>query len=147
MNLEIGGFQRDGWVTMNAEKADIKHDLNKFPYPMKKSSVDKILMLHTLEHLDDPFKVMQEIYRIAKPDAVVTIEVPYWKSDQYTNPVHKHCFKPQWFRSLTPKSRKFRNMESWCPCEFEVIKEEWKTGKHAFWRKYAFSVQLRVVKC
>jgi hypothetical protein len=116
MNVEIGGFKRKGWVTL------------------------------TLEHLDNPFAVMCEIHRICKHGSTIEIEVPYWKNDMFTNPVHKHYFKPQWFSSLTPKSRKFRNMESWCPCDFVVLDTKWVRGKHAFWRKYSLHIILKINK-
>jgi len=124
----------------------LKHNLNSFPYPFADNSADEVMMLHTLEHLDEPKKVMAEIYRICKPQARVTIEVPYWKRDMFTNPEHKHYFKPAWFCSLNPRSAKYRNMERWCPYDFRIVKIQWIRGKHARWRKYSLRVELCVQK-
>jgi len=146
VKIEFGGFKREGWITVNIEKADVKHNLNEFPYPFADNSTNEVLMLHTLEHLTEPKKVMAEIYRICKPNAKVTIEVPYWKKDMWTNPEHKHYFRPDWFMSLRPDSRKYRNMESWCPYNYRTERVMWIRGKHAKWRKYGLRVELRVKK-
>ena len=146
MKIELGGFRREGYTTINIEKADVEHDLNVFPYPVEDSSADEVLMEHVLEHLNEPFEVMKEIYRICKDGARVIIEVPYWKRDAFTNPVHKHYFKPDWFIALRPDSNKFRNLESWCPVNFRVSKIKWIRGKHAKWRKYALRVEMLVRK-
>ncbi len=44
----------------------IKHDLNKFPYPIKDNSFDIIISNQVIEHLYYPVKFMIEIYRILK---------------------------------------------------------------------------------
>ena len=49
--------------------ADIIHDLNTFPYPFDSSSIDEVFMDNVLEHLDDPNRVMEEVYRITKKNA------------------------------------------------------------------------------
>lgn len=59
---------------------DIIHDLNIFSYPFDEESVDEVYLDNVLEHLDNPIKVMEEIYRICKPGARVKIIVPYFRS-------------------------------------------------------------------
>ena len=51
-------------------------DLNKFPYPLKDGQFDIIVCLETLEHTVYPHKVMQELKRIAKPDALFFLSMP-----------------------------------------------------------------------
>ncbi|MEK6954514.1 MAG: hypothetical protein AABX01_05875 [Candidatus Micrarchaeota archaeon] len=37
--------QKEGWVNLDivkSEGVDVVHDLNKFPYPFKKSTVEKV---------------------------------------------------------------------------------------------------------
>ena len=43
-------------------EADIIHDLNIFPYPLADAEFDEIHVLDTLCLLEDPVKVMEEIY-------------------------------------------------------------------------------------
>lgn len=74
-------------------KADMKFDLNKFPYPFKDNSVDEILIDNVLEHLDSVITVMEEIHRIMKKNGTVEIYLPYAKSDAaITDPTHIHFF-------------------------------------------------------
>lgn len=35
-------------------------------------------MSHVLEHLSNPHKVMEELYRISKPNALIKIMTPYF---------------------------------------------------------------------
>jgi predicted SAM-dependent methyltransferase len=97
LNIGCENEYREGWVNLdvnNKVKADVYHNLNKFPYPFKKEEFDVILASHVLEHLDDVEKAMKEIYRIAKDKAIVYLEAPH-----FSNPFalssqldHKHMF-------------------------------------------------------
>ncbi len=74
-------------------RPDILHDLNSFPYPLAQGEFEVIYCTDVLEHLDNIVKVMEEIYRIAKPFAIVHITVPHFScSNSYTDPTHKHFF-------------------------------------------------------
>lgn len=82
--------------------ADIIHDLNKFPYPFNDNEFDRIFASHVLEHLDDVVKTMEEIHRIAKPNAIVVIDAPFFTSlDAFADPTHKHFFSARSFDYFT----------------------------------------------
>lgn len=59
---------------------DIVHDLNILPYPFASHSVDEIHMYHVLEHLQEPVKKVEELYRILKPGGILHIRVPHFSS-------------------------------------------------------------------
>src|SRR3989304_8399998 len=61
-------------------KPTVAHDLNKFPYPFPKNYFDKIYASHIIEHLKDTVRAMEELYRIAKPNASVIVRVPHFSS-------------------------------------------------------------------
>jgi predicted SAM-dependent methyltransferase len=68
---------------------DILHDLNIFPYPFEDNSFDQIYCNDVIEHLRDIVKVMEEIHRIAKNGAKLTITTPHFScSNSYTDPTH-----------------------------------------------------------
>ena len=74
-------------------QADVVHDLNRFPYPFTPNYFDEIICDNVLEHLEDVVKVMEELHRIAKPSAVVTIIVPFFSHRQANeDPTHRHFF-------------------------------------------------------
>ena len=66
LKLDLGGTGKGGdWVTVNIiEPCDILHDLDDFPYPFSGGSVDEVRMRHTLEHLENPIRVVTEIRRL-----------------------------------------------------------------------------------
>jgi len=60
---------------------DVLWDLEKFPYPWEDSSVDKIIMSHVLEHLEDPSAVLLECSRILKWGGLVEMSVHHCSHD------------------------------------------------------------------
>ncbi|TMQ56214.1 MAG: class I SAM-dependent methyltransferase [Candidatus Eisenbacteria bacterium] len=58
-------------------QADILHDLNRFPYPLDSDSFDLVIMQDVIEHLDDVLGVMGEVYRVARPGAIIRIRTPH----------------------------------------------------------------------
>ena len=73
LNLGAGLDKLNGFK--NLDKKDF--DLNKFPYPIKTSSVDEVYMKYVLEHLDDPIRVLKELYRICKNEAEIKLILPF----------------------------------------------------------------------
>lgn len=83
-------------------QADVIHDLNLFPYPFKDNTFDKVYCIDILEHLDNIIKVMEEIFRISKPNAELDIRVPHFSSmHAYGDPTHKHFFNTLSFDYFT----------------------------------------------
>jgi len=61
-------------------ECDIKHDFNKFPYPVADNLFDVVFCLQTLEHLENPFEAMKEMKRITRKDIVIGVpNVFHWK--------------------------------------------------------------------
>src|SRR3990167_1740087 len=86
-------------------KADIIHDLNKFPYPFEKNRFDKIIAENILEHLDDIPKVMEELHRICKNGAKLFITTGHFSGiDAFTDPTHKHFFTSRTFDYFVPQT-------------------------------------------
>ena len=59
---------------VNLDKKDF--DLNIFPYPFEDNSIEEIVMVNVLEHLDEPYLVVKECHRILKKGGVLVVEVP-----------------------------------------------------------------------
>ncbi len=76
-----------------APHVDVVHDMNIFPYPFATSEFDYIEMSHIIEHVNRPLHVMNEIYRIAKPGALIRIITPHYTSQlSYGDLEHFHHF-------------------------------------------------------
>lgn len=94
LNLGCGEFHKKGYINVDfnsVRKPDVRHNLNRIPYPFKASEFDLIEADHVLEHLNEPFAVMRELHRIARPGAEIRIKVPHF-SRGFTHPEHKRGF-------------------------------------------------------
>ena len=67
-------------IDFNEGFGDIVHDLNVFPYPLDDELFDEIYIMSTLCLLNDPVKVMEEVWRLGKPNCRVVIQQPYFRS-------------------------------------------------------------------
>lgn len=95
LNLGCGADYREGMVNIDyfAERVDVRHDLNLFPYPFDEDTFDQIRCMNIIEHLDDVVAVMGELHRIARDGARITIRVPHFRSAcLYEDITHRHGF-------------------------------------------------------
>ena len=94
LNLGCGMNKKKGYINVDKYgNPDKKVDLEKFPWPWKTNSVDEIILYHVLEHLGEKsktyLKIIQELYRICKPNALIYINVPHPRHDNFINdPTH-----------------------------------------------------------
>lgn len=73
----------------DAAEADVRHDLNSFPYPLADSTFDVILMRNVIEHLSDVVKLMEEVHRVGRDGADVIVTTPHFSSVySYQDPTH-----------------------------------------------------------
>lgn len=142
IDLGCGRSKKDGFIGVDClgfDNVDIVHDLNKFPYPFSDNEVDEVYMDNVLEHLKNPIKVIDEIYRISKNKAIITISVPYFRSFySVIDPTHKSFFGVFWFYYFYPK-HPFFDKYSYSKSMFNIKKiefdREWKNSKMSFIHK------------
>jgi SAM-dependent methyltransferase len=94
LNLGCGEFRKDGYVNVDyysVSEPDVRHDLNRFPYPFDNDSFDFIESDHLMEHLENPFRVMRELHRIGRNGCRVRLRVPHF-SRGFTHAEHKRGF-------------------------------------------------------
>ncbi|MFY9402167.1 MAG: class I SAM-dependent methyltransferase [Candidatus Omnitrophota bacterium] len=95
LDIGCGAQKTKGAIGIDIDKesdADIIHDLSVFPYPLKDSEFDQIVCKQVLEHLDKPLEVLKEIHRIAKPGALIIIEVPHFSCHYAFRSLHHKRF-------------------------------------------------------
>lgn len=69
--------------------ADLRHDLNVFPYPLPDAAFDVVLMRNVIEHLYDVVALMEEVHRIGRNGCDVVITTPHFSSlYSYQDPTH-----------------------------------------------------------
>mgnify|MGYP001587430769 CR=1 FL=1 len=113
LDLGCGKGKMKSAIGVDKEKypgVDVVHDLNVFPYPFSDNEFDFINCQHILEHVKEPYGMMKEIYRIAKPDAEVKIITPHYSSQlSYGDMTHRFRFGAtsfQWLCDREPFSIK-----------------------------------------
>jgi predicted SAM-dependent methyltransferase len=106
LDLGCGITKRQGAIGVDVidnDVVDIIHDLDVHPYPFGDNSFDDILMDNSIEHLSDVVKTMEELWRISKPGAKLTIKVPYFRSHYAIDPTHKQYFVAHSFYYFDPE--------------------------------------------
>ena len=97
MKLHVGCGRNAlaGWTNLDSQPlpgVDVVFDLDqchRAPLPFADDTVDEILASHVIEHLTQTLPFMQELHRVAKPDATAVFRVPYGSSDEaYEDPTH-----------------------------------------------------------
>ena len=125
LDLGCGKKKKVGAIGVDCSSrfnADIVHNLNKFPYPFKKNSIDFIYIDNCLEHLNEPIKVMEELYRILKINSLVKVIVPYFRSRYaYIDPTHKTFYTINSFDYYDP-SRQFYKRYEYTSIKFKIEK-------------------------
>ncbi len=108
LQLGCGLAKREGYINVDsieAVKPDVLWNLNEFPYPFDDNTFEEVLAYSILEHLDDVVKVMEELHRIMKPNAILDITVPYWDGFGFaSDPTHKTMFTEHTFEFFTGKA-------------------------------------------
>lgn len=102
LNLGCGRDTWDGWVNVDRYEApgvDVLCDLDDHPkLPYDDDTVDEIHASHLIEHLHHPLPLLQELWRVAKPDATAVFRCPYGSSDDADeDPTHvRRMFMGSW---------------------------------------------------
>lgn len=84
LNLGCGEKHLEGYINIDKDprvKPDLLLDLEKAKFPYEESSVDEVYTSHLLEHINNFNPLMEEIYRVLKPNAKTIIFAPYGLSE------------------------------------------------------------------
>jgi len=144
LDLGCGSSKKDGFLgvdILDFPCIDIKHDLNIFPYPFNNNEIDEIWLDNVLEHMNDPVRVIEEVYRVCKNGAKINVGVPYFRSFYATiDPTHKHFFGISWFNYFDPSHLFFEKYNYKKDIKFKIDKiefdREFANTKKTFLHKY-----------
>lgn len=130
LDIGCGNKKIEGSIGIDKEKnenVDVVHDLNKFPYPLKNNEFDVIHASHIMEHLNDTVKVMEELYRILKPNGKLIIKVPCFAgSGAWGNPTHAKAFTIFSFDYFNKSWKKYGSDAFNTKCNFKIVKREFR---------------------
>ncbi len=123
LNIGCGKDIRVGYVNADIVKlpgVDRVVDFDSFPYPFKDNTFDEILCSHVLEHLTDLPRVMEELHRIAKPNARIIVWGPFYNHHTaFQDPTHKHFFALDTFDYFES-----HNLNYYSSARFRIVKKK-----------------------
>lgn len=95
VNLGCGKKKKDGWIGIDQEKWDCVDIVCNIDdrILLEDNSVNKLYSSHVLEHVEDFTKIMEEIYRICKNNAIIEIKVPHFSGSSGFYVYHKRFFR------------------------------------------------------
>ncbi len=149
LNLGSGEFNKEGFVNLDFRShvgADVVHDINALPLPFEDNTFDAIEADHVLEHINAPFAVIRELYRITKSGGTISIKVPHF-SRGHSHLEHEHGFDVSLPLYFDPK---FKGGYEGVPLKLESMTLTWFAQrylkKHTLnWYQYGFGVAMSSV--
>ncbi|MER3419541.1 MAG: hypothetical protein C4290_03020 [Chloroflexota bacterium] len=98
---------------------DVVADLTR-GLPFRDSSVSEIYTSHTLEHVENLPAVMEELWRVCKPNALVHIWVPHASCPFVTwiDPTHKRGMTIETFSYFNPATN---HLSYYSKARFEIV--------------------------
>lgn len=108
LNLGSGEVRIDGFLNCDYDsltKPDYVFDMERDRFPFEDNSVDVIVASHVLEHLGEGyFHCLQEMYRVCRHGAVIHVNVPYHRNDQFfDDPTHRRAVTVEGLRLFSRK--------------------------------------------
>ncbi len=128
-------------LTKFDKRVDIAHDLNVMPWPWESNTFDEVIAKSVLEHLvPDLVQTLDEIHRILKPGGLVTLKLPYWRSDiAWQDPTHRWKFSLMSFEQFDPGTKRGKEYAHYS-------KRKWKMVTRPHLNKAQSSIHLVMKK-
>jgi len=101
-------------------------DKKKLKLPFKDDTFDAVLIVHVLEHIQNIIPLMEELWRVTKPESKCYIQCPYWTDKWAVGDIdHKRMINEYtfiWFDQNCYKNNRLRNTQA-SPCR---VKCDWR---------------------
>jgi len=84
-------------------RADVRCELDHFPYPFADNSFDELRAVHVIEHLSDVIRAMEEFHRLVRPGGRVLLVTPHYTDfSSFCDPTHRWHLNSYSFRYFGP---------------------------------------------
>lgn len=107
---------------------DLVQDLDEPNWDLPSNHFDRIRAIDVFEHLDEPTRFIEEVWRIATPESTITIRGPHFSSDNWHDPTHKRLLGSRTFNRYTSEGvgpyADGANFATYSECEFRVVDYE-----------------------
>jgi SAM-dependent methyltransferase len=100
---------------------DVVHDLKCFPWPFDADAFSEIELINVLEHLPDTLGTLEELHRISRHGARLTIRVPFWNSpDMLADPTHVRPFSDRTLNFFDPAFPECKDRPYYSTARFKI---------------------------
>jgi len=115
LNLGCGARYLQGFINIDIDrsyKADLYLDFERDVLPYQDNSIDYIIAIHTLEHINNIWDLLNECHRVLKPNCILEVEVPNIANipqgllDSVESMSHIRFFVPSSFKTMTTAGTK-----------------------------------------
>lgn len=119
LNMGCGFNKREGYINVDMfpdGSPDVLCDLEQTPWIWETSSISEVLFNHSLEHIGADSRVflamMKELYRVCKNGALIQINVPHPRHDNFIgDPTHVRIITPRMLNLFSKQlNRKWKEM-------------------------------------
>jgi SAM-dependent methyltransferase len=104
LNIGCGRKALPGWVNVDVaplDGVDVVADLERCaqqPLPFADDCAEEFRLSHVIEHIHGSLALMQELHRLARPGATMTVRCPHGGSDDaWEDPTHVRAYFPDSF--------------------------------------------------
>jgi len=110
-------------IVKHRDDIDVVWDLNDMPWPFADEQFELVVARAVLEHLDRSLlESLNECWRILKPDGVLDIKLPYWRSEvSYNDPSHRWSVGVNVFDQLDPSTPRGKEYGFYSPCKWKIL--------------------------
>jgi predicted SAM-dependent methyltransferase len=109
-------------------KPTYSHDIEKFPWPVKRNTYDIVYASHILEHVTDLVASIDEIYKILNKDGIAIILMPHGSCGYaWGHPTHKRVAASNTFDYFGDYPEKYNKTKG-----FKVMKKSLKYHRLSF---------------
>jgi ubiquinone/menaquinone biosynthesis C-methylase UbiE len=146
LHLGCGQVIKPRYVNVDHRKqpgVDRVVDLNKFPYPFKDNTFVEVFSDNVFEHLEDIPRILEELRRICKNNALIIIKVPFYNcKGAYNDTTHKHFFNYDSFDGFCGPMEHRSNLSEG---KFEMVEKKLfptKLGKLFFPSRFRYLMSM-----
>lgn len=156
LNLGSGSAKIEGYINLDVSedcKPDIVHDFRK-GIPYGDNVFDEIVMLHTIEHIENKFHeiIFNEVKRVLAPEGTFIITFPDWERCAKNWLANKAGIRDFWEATIYGRQL-YPSDYHVCICTVDgMARQLARIGLDPFWQGYEQNSQLGqdcngVIKC
>lgn len=119
-------------------RADVLCDLDRFPYPFRDDSFDRLQAIHVIEHVSDVIRTMEEFHRLVRHGGTIFLATPHYTDfSSFCDPTHRWHLTSFSFRYFGENNAGYGYYSS-----AKLREKKVRVKLLAFWRYLGFELMV-----